>query len=123
MMDLRKTNYLLIIINVVLILVLFFYIGLTSFSKNHLQGRSQSFSSSNQNNEIRDINSRNLEGYKKEHDRFSKAVSSNDLRRCQSLVNEFKTLCEDGIYLNLSVKNQDRSLCENIQSPDLKEVC
>ena len=32
----------------------------------------------------------------KEHDRFSKAVSSNDLRQCQSLVNEFKTLCEDG---------------------------
>ena len=134
MIDLRKTNYLLIIINFILILS---FIGLLVFNIR-LNNTLSSFSkeSSALQNPVQNQNSFALDSlesqknayesviqYQDTHDQFSDSVASNDPSQCSKLDENFKVLCLDGIYLNLALKEGDKSLCEKITSFDLKEVC
>ena len=135
-MDLRKTNYLLIVINFILILCL---VGLFVFNlklNNNLtvlNKRSNALISQEQYQNQDDLEynyfenqfngSDSIEQYQNTHDEFSKAVASNDPNKCSSLDETFKVLCLDGVYLNLAIKEGDKDLCEKITSFELKEVC
>ena len=127
MIDLRKTNYLLIIINIILILSL---VGMFIFSFK--LNRSVESYDQNENIEIQKSSSYikprydkydTLSQYQSAHESFSDAVASNDLSRCATLDETFIGLCLNSIYLSLALRDGDKSLCDKITSLDLKDLC
>ena len=123
-MDLRKTNYLLIVMNVILILSLFslsFYFIFRAGSSSFELGKNQDVQGSSII-ESADSDFDPLE-YQIEHDAFSDLVSSGDLESCESLSLSFRDKCRDSILMSQALKGLDVSKCELIQNSDLVEIC
>jgi len=122
MMDLRKTNYLLLIINVILILFLisgFLYFGFNLNSKSIVK---QSFNSGDLQLQRVDTEI-DIEAYKAKHDKLSSVVESGNLKSCEGLDESFVLKCKDSIYLNQATEYSSVDICENITMESMKIVC
>ncbi|MBI96260.1 hypothetical protein CL656_03860 [bacterium] len=122
MIDLRKTNYLLIIINVVLLLTLLIVFFYSFYSSN--KGQKDQLGNLNQINSSSVIQGTvNAEEYQIKHDKLTQAISSGDLSSCESLNGGQVNNCKDVIILNEAIQNSNSAKCDQILDREIKRSC
>ena len=122
MIDLRKTNYLLIVINIVLLITLFilFFVSFNNLNKSDVnKDINSNLSKSSSVNKVK----LDIEEYKKNHDRLTSAIGSGDLSSCEKLNGVQVGNCKDIIYFNEAVQNFESSKCDLIQNSEIKRNC
>jgi len=128
MIDLRKTNYLLIIINIILIIVLvsggIYFNSKFNSNPNTIINSKLNQSLEAKNEQVSAVESKlDIETYKTKHDEFSAAVESGSLNACNSLDESFYVKCKDSIYLNQAIEYSSPDLCEKISIEAMKMAC